>query len=117
MYDLLLKKYPNFETTEKVVYFHGFYDYEKYQVFRLEKSEVFGGSIFQWGEADNYRVNNFFKLSNIADFNMVNKEQYESIKDSINDLPVWPNEGSIKMINGVAVFKIGQKKGAKLYFE
>jgi hypothetical protein len=48
---------------------------------------------------------------------MVNKEQYESIKDSINDLPVWPNEGSIKMINGVAVFKIGQKKGAKLYFE
>jgi hypothetical protein len=117
MYDLLLKKYPNFETTEKVVYFHGFYDYEKYQVFRLEKSEVFGGSIFQWGEADNYRVNNFFKLSNIADFNMVNKEQYESIKDSINDLPIWPNEGSIKMINGVAVFKIGQKKGAKLYFE
>jgi hypothetical protein len=117
MYDLLLKKYPNFETTEKVVYFHGYYDFEKYQPFRLERSEVFGGSIFQWGEADNYRVNNFFRLSNIADFNMVNKEQYESIKDSINSIPVWPNEGSIKMINGVAIFKISDKKGAKLYFE
>ena len=117
MYDLLLKKYPDFETSEKVIYFHGYYEFEKYQVFRLERSEVFGGSIFEWGQADNYRVNNFFKLSNIADFNMVNKEQYESIKDSITDLPVWPNEGSIKMINGVAIFKIGQKKGAKLYFE
>jgi hypothetical protein len=117
MYDLLLKKYPNFETTEKVVYFHGFYDFEKHQVFRLERSEIFGGSIFQWGEADNYRVNNFFKLSNIADFNMVNKEQYETIKDSIDSIPVWPNEGSVKMINGVAIIKIGDKKGAKLYFE
>lgn len=117
MYDLLLKKYPNFETTEKVVYFHGFYDFDKHQVFRLERSEIFGGSIFQWGEADNYRVNNFFKLSNIADFNMVNKEQYESIKDSIDTIPVWPNEGSIKMVNGVAIFKISDKKGAKLYFE
>jgi len=117
MYDLLLKKYPNFETTEKVVYFHGFYEFDKHQVFRLERSEIFGGSIFQWGEADNYRVNNFFKLSNIADFNMVNKEQYESIKDSIDAIPVWPNEGSIKMVNGVAIFKISDKKGAKLYFE
>lgn len=117
MYDLLLKKYPNFETTEKVVYFHGFYEFDKHQVFRLERSEIFGGSIFQWGEADNYRVNNFFKLSNIADFNMVNKEQYESIKDSIDTIPVWPNEGSIKMVNGVAIFKISDKKGAKLYFE
>jgi hypothetical protein len=48
---------------------------------------------------------------------MVNKEQYESIKDSIDTIPVWPNEGSIKMVNGVAIFKISDKKGAKLYFE
>lgn len=117
MYDLLLKKYPNFETTEKVIYFHGFYDYEKHQNYRLDKSEIFGGSIFHWGDADNYRVTNFFKLSNIADFNMISKEQYDSIKDSVPSLPVWPNEGSVKMINGVAIIKLGDKKGAKLHFE
>lgn len=117
MYDLILKKYPNFETTEKVVYFYGFFDFEYHQKFRLDKSEIFGGSIFHWGEADNYRVNNFFKLSNIGDFNMINKEQYDSVKDSINDMEVWPNEESIKMINGVVIVKLGNKKGAKLYFE
>lgn len=117
MYDLILKKYPNFETTEKVVYFYGFFDFEYHQKFRLDKSEIFGGSIFHWGEADNYRVNNFFKLSNIGDFNMINKEQYDSVKDSIRNMAVWPNEESIKMINGVVIVKLGDKKGAKLYFE
>lgn len=117
MYDLILKKYPNFETTEKVVYFYGFFDFEYHQKFRLDKSEIFGGSIFHWGEADNYRVNNFFKLSNIGDFNMINKEQYDSVKDSISNMAVWPNEESIKMINGVVIVKLGDKKGAKLYFE
>ena len=117
MYDLILKKYPNFETTEKVVYFYGFFDFEYHQKFRLDKSEIFGGSVFHWGEADNYRVNNFFKLSNIGDFNMINKEQYDSVKDSISNMAVWPNEESIKMINGVVIVKLGDKKGAKLYFE
>lgn len=117
MYDLILKKYPNFETTEKVVYFYGFFDFEYHQKFRLDKSEIFGGSIFHWGEADNYRVNNFFKLSNIGDFNMINKEQYDSVKDSINEMAIWPNEESIKMINGIVIVKLGDKKGAKLYFE
>jgi hypothetical protein len=117
MYDLILKKYPNFETNEKVIYFYGFFDFEYHQKFRLDKSEIFGGSIFHWGEADNYRVNNFFKLSNIGEFNMINKEQFDSVKDSINEMPIWPNEASVKMINGVVVVKLGEKKGAKLYFE
>lgn len=112
-------KYPDFFTTEKNIYFYGYFPYEYHQKFRLEKSEVFGGSIFNWGNsADNYRLVNFFKESNIAEYKMIDtKEELDLVKDSIAKMPVWPNHESIRLFNGIVVVKLGQEKGAKLYFE
>jgi hypothetical protein len=112
-------KYPDFFTTEKNIYFYGYFPYEYHQKFRLNNSEVFGGSIFNWGNsADNYRIVNFFKETDIAEYKMIDtKEKLDLVKDSIAKMPTWPNQESVKMFNGIVVIKLGQEKGAKLYFE
>lgn len=117
--DIIQTKYPEFYTTDKNIYFYGFFPYEYHQKFRLEKSEVFGGSIFNWGNsADNYRLVNYFKDANIADYKMIDtQEKLDLVKDSIANMAVWPNAESIKMINGIVVVKLGTEKGTKLYFE
>jgi len=111
-------KYPSFSTSEKDVYFFGYFPYEYHQKFRLQDSEVFGGSIFNWDNGNNYRMINFFREADVAEYRMIDtKEKLNSIKDSINKMPVWPDYESVKMFNNIVVVKLGKDKGAPLYFE
>jgi Glucosyl transferase GtrII len=111
-------KYPDFYTTEKYVYFYGGLPFDYHQKFRLENSEIFGGSIYSWDNGSNYRLLNFFSKSEVANYKMVEtKEMYDSFKDSIAKMPVWPNHESVKKFNNVVVVKLGENKGAPLFFE
>lgn len=113
--NLIQCKYPTFCLSEKNIYFYGYFPYEYHQKFRLQNSEIFGGSIFNWDNGNNYRIINFFREADIAEYKLLdNKEKYYSIKDSIEKMPVWPNQESIKMINDVVVVKLGQNKGQPL---
>ena len=115
---IIQNKYPNFFTTEKFIYFYGYFPYEYHEKFRLNKSEIFGGSVFMWDNGNNYRIVNFFEGADVAEYNMINsKEKFDQFKDSINNMPIWPNQESIKMFGDVVVVKLGNQKGAPLYFE
>jgi hypothetical protein len=116
--NIIQSKYPSFYTTEKPIYFYGYFPYEFHQKFRLDKSEIFGGSIFNWDSGNNYRIVNFFREADVAEYKMINtKEEFDTIKDSINNMPIWPDAESIKMFNNIVVVKLGKDKGMPLYFE
>ena len=116
--NIIQTKYPDFFTTEKVIYFYGYFPFEYHQNLRLDKSEIFGGSIYNWDNGNNYRIVNFFREANVAEYKMIDsKEKFNMIKDSIAKMPIWPNAESIKMFDNVVVVKLGNEKGAPLYFE
>jgi len=111
-------KYPNFSTTEKYVYFFGSFPYEYHQKFRLQDAEIFGGSFFSWDNGNNYRIINFFREADVAEYKMVDtKERFDTIKDSIAKMPIWPDPESVKMIDNTVIIKLGNDKGSPLYFE
>lgn len=115
--NIIQTKYPSFNTTEKLIYFYGCLPYEYHQKLRLEKSEIFSGSIFNWDNGNNYRIINFFREADVAEYNMITKEKFDLVKDSITKMPVWPDYESIKQINNTVIVKLGSEKGSNLYFE
>jgi len=117
--DMVLRtEYPDFDENVNYVYFQGCLPYERYDKIRLPKSEIFGGSLFNWDNGSNPRIINFFRFSDIGYYKMIdNKEVYLKIKDSIEPMPVWPKKGSVKMIQDVMVVKLGKEKGANLWVE
>jgi hypothetical protein len=111
-------KYPEFDENINYVYFYGCLPFEHHQKFRIENSEIFGGSLFNWDNGDNNRIINFFKFNDIAYYKIIdNNETYLKIKDSISSMPVWPKKESIKLINNVMVVKLGNEKGSPLWIE
>lgn len=116
--DLILSKYPNFPLTEKKVFFYGYFPYEYHNNLRLKNSEIFGGSFYSWDNGNNFRLINFFKVADVADYTLLNsKEDLNKVKDSIATMPAWPNSNSIKMIDDIVVVKLGETQGMKMYFE
>jgi len=115
--DIIQTKYPDFSKSEKMIYFYGFFPFEYHQKFRLDNSEIFGGSFYNWDNGSNYRLINFFKDADIAEYTMITKEQFDIVKDSIAQMPSWPDHGSIKRIDKTIIVKLGKEKGERLYFE
>lgn len=105
-------KYPKFSTTEQSVYFYGYFPYEYHQKFRLQDSEVFGGSVFNWDNGNNYRMINFFREADVAEYKMIDtKEKFDVIRDSMAKMPTWPDYESVRMFNNIVVVKLGNEKG------
>lgn len=115
--NIIQTKYPSFTTSDKTVYFYGYFPYEYHQKFRLDNSEIFGGSFYNWDNGSNYRLINFFKEADVAEYNMITREKFDYVKDSIDKMPSWPDYESIKLINNTIIVKLGNIKGEQLYFE
>lgn len=105
-------KYPKFSSTEKSVYFYGYFPYEYHQKFRLQDAEVFGGSVFNWDNGNNYRMINFFREADVAEYKMIDtKEKFDVIRDSMAKMPTWPDYESVRMFGDIVVVKLGNEKG------
>lgn len=114
----ILTQYPDFNPNENYVYFYGSIPYGEHEKFRLPNSEIFAGSFFQWDNGSNNRIINFIKYNDVAYYKEIdNKETYLKIKDSIEQIPVWPKPGYIKMIDNVIIVKLGKDKGSNLSIE
>ena len=116
--EIILSKYPDFPLTEKKVFFYGYFPYEYHNPLRLKNSEIFGGSFYSWDNGNNFRLINFFKVADVADYTLLSTmEDLNKVRDSIGALPAWPNPNSIKMIDDIVVVKLGETPGMKMYFE
>lgn len=107
------KKYPDFNETATPVYFYGKLSNGSYRI-NILPADVFGGSIFQWDEGNNYRILSFYKYYKIANFKLTQQNQYEAIKEKIIQMPHWPSEESVQVINNIIVIKLGDKEGTAL---
>ena len=98
------------------VYFHGSLPESNYNKLALPNSEVFGGSLFRWGEGDNWRMINFFRFEDIAYYRfMDNEDSFNKVKDNFSAMPVYPKKGSIQKIENVVIVNLSQQKGFARY--
>lgn len=114
----VLNKYPDFNPNMDYVYFYGALPESNYEKIKIPNTDVFSGSLFNWDGGNNWRIINFFRANDVAYYKFLDdKDSFNKIKDSIQDMPLWPNQKSIKKIENVVVIKLGTTKGAALPFE
>jgi hypothetical protein len=73
----------------------------------FQKLQVFGNSFFEHDGGNAYRVSAYLKILGVE--NMVPRRLADiaSYRPVIDAMPVWPAAGSVAMVNGVLVIKLG----------
>lgn len=111
-----INQFEDFNPGVDYVYFHGSLPESNHNKLALPNSEVFGGSLFRWGEGDNWRMINFFRFEDIAYYRFMDDEtSFNKVKDNFSAMPVYPEKGSIQKIGNVVIVKLSQQKGFARY--
>ncbi len=111
-----INQFENFNPESDYVYFYGVLPEIHHVKLALPNSEIFGGSIFRWGNGDNWRVINFFRFNDIAYYRFMDDEaSYNKVKDNFSTMPIYPQKGSIQKFDNVVVVKFSQEKGFARY--
>jgi hypothetical protein len=69
--------------------------------------EVIGTSFYYWSAGDIQRVTDLLMTMGITDYQPANQQQRLSVVEQAQAMPSWPHEGSVDVINGIIVVKIG----------
>jgi hypothetical protein len=69
---------------------------------------VTGSSIFEWANnSDPSRPIAFLSLFDMGKFKPINNEKRATIIAQIDQMPLWPDKGSVRNINGIIIVKFG----------
>jgi hypothetical protein len=106
---LISKNYPDILQSNIPVYFHG--GLKQNNPWKKNKTDVSGSSFFYWDGGNNDRIINFFKFYGIENFHQAAPDQIKGLLPIINNIPEYPSRGSVKIVDGVLVIKLGQTTG------
>lgn len=73
----------------------------------LLKKEVIGTSFYYWSAGSIDRMIDFLLTMGVFDYKPAVQQQRLSVVDAAEKMPEWPKEGSVDVVNGVIVVKIG----------
>lgn len=111
-----IDQFEDFNPDSDYVYFYGVLPESHHIKLALPNSEIFAGSIFRWGNGDNWRLINFFRFNDIAYYRFMDDEtSYNKVKDNFSAMSVYPQKGSIQKFGNVVVVKFSQEKGFARY--
>jgi hypothetical protein len=96
---------PGFDEQATPVYFSG--AFAPPNIWRASDYDMFGQSFFAWDGGNNLRIAAFFRASGIARIRPPYPPEVEAAKPFVAGLPSWPNPGSVRLIQGVLVVKLG----------
>ena len=108
----------DYKPNTKYVYLHGAPSSSEYEGIIIPDSEVFGGSIFRWDRGSNGRMLNFLRFHDLGNYKQVLREEvFNTFKDSVDAMPLWPEKGSVRKLGEAVVVKFADRAGAALPFQ
>ncbi len=82
----------------------GWHEYEETPIF--VHREVIGASFYTWGAGDAERISRLFRTMGVMDYRPATRQEKLSIVEAAQQMPSWPYQGSVDIINGIVVVKL-----------
>lgn len=78
------------------------------------QSDTIGSSFYFWDYGNIQRIISVMNIMGVVEYAPASREQRQSIKKIVDNLPFWPNKGSVAFIEGIAVVKFSNYSDEQL---
>ena len=85
--------------------FYGAYPFQT--IYPQIRGSTIGRSFFEWSGGNRYRIVYYMRMLGYANLRATDSGRLPEDIDHIREMPVWPQEGSVELIDGVMLIKLG----------
>jgi len=72
---------------------------------------IMGGSIFSWDGGNIYRIVPFMTILGYNNLTVLSPDKRKTLISYYKDMPIWPSIGSVKIVDGITLVKLGNDPG------
>ena len=99
---------PPIKSNKIDISFIGKYQHNENSLF-IKTGDVFGASFYEWGNGNPYRINTFIKTLGENRFQIIIPDDKNGLLKYSEEMPIWPQKGSVALYNGVVIVKLSEK--------
>jgi hypothetical protein len=110
VYQRIVAEIPDFD--RKKIYQADFYGaHEFLSVYKEIDGSTYSASFFEWDEGNPKRITDFMRILGYSNFESVGQRTRRAMLPVIEKMPIWPAAGSVRVVDGVILVRLGEKPG------
>jgi hypothetical protein len=110
IYDRISTQVPGFDVTK--TYRADFYGKQEFETVYPEiVGSTLSASFFEWDDGNPNRIAGFMKILGYSNIAIIDSATRSALLPSFQEMPVWPAEGSVRVVDGVILVRLGPEPG------
>ncbi|HET6618614.1 MAG TPA: glucosyltransferase domain-containing protein [Dongiaceae bacterium] len=110
IYGRISTQVPAFDVTK--TYRADFYGKQEFKtVYREIEGSTLSASFFEWDGGNPHRIAAFMKILGYSNIATVDNATRSALLPVFQEMPVWPAEGSVRVVDGVILVRLGPEPG------
>lgn len=110
IYTRIAAEIPAFDPAK--TYGADFYGAKEFDsIYREVDGSTISGSFFEWDGGNPYRIAALMKILGYSNIFAIDESKRKALLPVIQAMPVWPANGSVKIVDGVALVRLGPYPG------
>jgi hypothetical protein len=110
IYERIISAHPDFDPN-KTYKIDLFGRAPVHKIFSSGKGSTATGSFFEWDGGNVHRMIYFMHLIGYSNIEYLDKDKRLELIPQYDDMPVWPAQGSVKVVDDITLIKLGETKG------
>lgn len=110
IYQRIASEIPDFDRnrTYQIDFYGG---YKFHTVYKEVHRSTWSGSFFEWDRGNAERIVKFMTILGYSNFQELDDATRTSLLPVIKKMPIWPAAGSVQVVDGVILVRLGKRPG------
>jgi len=112
LYQRIVGEIPDFDRSNTYrIDFYGAHEF--HAIYRETDGSTWSASFFEWDGGNPRRIVDFMKIIGYSNFVQVDPMTREALLPIMEEMPIWPAAGSVRVVDGSILVRLGQKPGIR----
>ena len=110
IYQRIVAEIPDFDRRKTYpLEFYGAHEFRN--PYKEVQGSTWSASFFEWDNGNSGRIVQFMAILGYSNFERIDRETRASLLPALEEMPIWPAAGSVRVVDGTVLVRLGERPG------
>ena len=110
IYQRIVAEIPDFDRRKTYpLEFYGAHEFRN--AYKEVQGSTWSASFFEWDNGNSGRIVQFMAVLGYSNFERIDRATRASLLPAFGEMPIWPAAGSVRVVDGTVLVRLGERPG------